>query len=102
MQLKELLKQMSVTRVEGSLDREITGLAYDSRRVTPGMIFVAIPGQKTDGHEYIETAVERGAAAIICERNGFVATKATKIKVADVREAMAQAAQSFFTIHLQK
>lgn len=96
MQLKELLKTISVDRVEGSLDREVSGLVYDSRRVTPGVVFVAIPGVNVDGHDFINTAVARGAAAIICERNGFTSPRATKIKVADARVALARAAASFY------
>jgi UDP-N-acetylmuramoyl-L-alanyl-D-glutamate--2,6-diaminopimelate ligase len=96
MQLKELVKKLPVLRVEGSLDREIAGIVYDSRRVTPGMVFVAIPGAHVDGHDYINSAIDRGAAAIICERNGFSSPRATKIKVPDVREALARAAASYY------
>ncbi|HMJ90169.1 MAG TPA: Mur ligase domain-containing protein, partial [Candidatus Acidoferrum sp.] len=96
MQLKELVKHLSVVRVEGPLDREFAGIAYDSRRVTPGMIFVAIPGSQTDGHDYITAAIDRGAAAIICERNGFASPRATKIKVSDARDALARAASVFY------
>src|SRR5437773_1126213 len=96
MQLKELLNALQTVKTEGVVDREIAGIAYDSRRVTPGMVFVAVPGQKTDGHDFILDAVERGAAAIICERNGFVPQRAAKIKVADAREALAQAAAAFY------
>ena len=96
MQLKELVKQFPVLRVEGPLDREIAGIVYDSRRVTPGMVFVAIPGAHADGHDFINTAIDRGAAAIICERNGFSSPRATKIKVADARETLARAAASYY------
>lgn len=96
MQLKQLIQQLSAASVEGSVEREITGITYDSRRVTPGMVFVAIPGQNTDGHDFIGNAIERGAAAVICERNGMVFPRATKIKVADVREALARAAASYY------
>jgi UDP-N-acetylmuramoyl-L-alanyl-D-glutamate--2,6-diaminopimelate ligase len=87
---------MPVLKVEGSLDREIAGIVYDSRRVTPGMVFVAIPGAHVDGHDFINSAIDKGASAIICERNGFSSPRATKIKVPDVREALARAAASFY------
>ena len=96
MELKQLLKGLSVLSVEGGLDCEVTGIAYDSRRVTPGMVFVAIPGQKTDGHEFIETAIERGATAIVCERESVLAQRTARIKVADVREALARLAISYY------
>jgi len=96
MQLKQLIENLPAATVEGSLDREVAGIAYDSRRVTPGMLFVAIPGLHTDGHEFINTAIERGATAVICERNGIGSSRATKIKVADVREALARASISYY------
>lgn len=96
MELKRILDQLHPLTVEGSLDREISGIAYDSRRVTPGMLFVAIPGRKTDGHEFINSAVDRGAVAVVCERNGFLPHRATKIIVANAREALAQVSATFF------
>jgi len=96
MKLRQLLQSLSTLEVEGSLDREITGLAYDSRRVTPGTVFVALKGQNTDGHMYINDAIDRGAAAIICERNGFSTTRTTKIVVSDARETMGHAARAFY------
>ena len=96
MQLKQLIAALPSATVEGSLERDVTGITYDSRRVTPGMLFVAIPGQKTDGHDFISTAVDRGATAIICENNGFVSQRATKIKVANAREALAWAAAAYY------
>jgi UDP-N-acetylmuramoyl-L-alanyl-D-glutamate--2,6-diaminopimelate ligase len=96
MQLKQLINELAPLRVEGPLDRDVAGITYDSRRVTPGMVFVAIPGQKEDGHEFISTAIDRGATAIICEKNGFASQRATKIKVSDAREALARAAASYY------
>ena len=96
MQLKQLIEDLSAASVEGPVDREVVGITYDSRRVTPGMVFVAIPGRHTDGHEFINTAIDRGATAVICERNGFGSSRATKIKVADVREALARAAVCYY------
>lgn len=93
--LKDLVRQLPSAVVEGSLDREVTGLAYDSRRVTPGMVFFAVPGLTEDGHDYVAVAIERGAVAIVCERNGFVPHRAVKIKVPDCREAMARMAAAF-------
>jgi UDP-N-acetylmuramoyl-L-alanyl-D-glutamate--2,6-diaminopimelate ligase len=96
MKLKRLIESLPGATVDGALEREITGIAYDSRRVTPGMLFVAIPGQKTDGHEFIANALDRGALAVICERNGSAHPRATKIKVQDVREALARSAAAFY------
>jgi UDP-N-acetylmuramoyl-L-alanyl-D-glutamate--2,6-diaminopimelate ligase len=96
MQLRDISRAVQPLRVEGALDREITGLTCDSRQVMPGMIFVAVPGAHVDGHDFIPNAIDRGAAAILCERNGFVSPRATKIKVASIRVALAQAAALFY------
>jgi UDP-N-acetylmuramoyl-L-alanyl-D-glutamate--2,6-diaminopimelate ligase len=96
MQLKELIAPLKPMSAEGSLDRDIVGITYDSRRVTPGMLFVAMPGNRVDGHSFIPNAVDRGAAGIIYQKNGIVPTRATRIKVADAREALAQAAAVFY------
>lgn len=96
MLLKQLVQTLPVAAVEGSLEREVAGIAYDSRRITPGMVFVALPGQNVDGHDFITTAIDRGAIAIICERNGILFPRATKIKVTDAREALARAATAFY------
>lgn len=61
MELNSLIKLLNPRTVNGQLNRKITGIAYDSRRVMPGMLFVALKGQNTDGHNYIADAVERGA-----------------------------------------
>src|SRR5216117_209137 len=96
MQLKQLVQQLETLKVEGSLESEVSGIAYDSRRVTPGMLFVAIPGQRVDGHEYISNAVERGASAVLCERSRAVPARVTQIRVPDVREALACASRSYY------
>jgi UDP-N-acetylmuramoyl-L-alanyl-D-glutamate--2,6-diaminopimelate ligase len=96
MRLQSLIDRLKPLAIEGPLDREVTGMSYDSRRVTPGMIFVAIPGRRSDGHEYIQNAVERGAVAIVCEKSGILLTRAAKIHVADAREALAQLATAFY------
>ena len=48
-------------------DVEIKGVAYNSQKVQKGWLFVAIKGFKTDGHEYIDTAIKNGAIAVVCE-----------------------------------
>src|SRR5438093_11606201 len=96
MLLKQLVQTIPSATVEGPLDREIAGITYDSRRVTPGMLFVAIPGQHVDGHEFIGDAVERGASAVICRRLPQAPVRITQIQVADVREALAYVARSYY------
>lgn len=73
---------------------DVTDLAYDARRVTPGALFVCVPGLKADGHDFAPLAVANGAAALIVERELDIA--APQLLVADAREAMALAADAFF------
>ncbi|MBM3875903.1 MAG: UDP-N-acetylmuramoyl-L-alanyl-D-glutamate--2,6-diaminopimelate ligase [Verrucomicrobia bacterium] len=96
MQVRELAAQLAPTKVEGPLDLEISGITYDSRRVTPGMVFVAMKGANVDGHDFIAPAVARGAAAVVCERNGFATTRTAKIIVSDSRAALACASLAYF------
>jgi UDP-N-acetylmuramoyl-L-alanyl-D-glutamate--2,6-diaminopimelate ligase len=55
--------------LSGKLDTEITGIAYDSRKVQPGYVFVALRGGKADGHKFIDTALAGGAVAIVAEQS---------------------------------
>ncbi len=65
--LNDVLESIEMIAVEGSLETAITGVCIDSRQVMPGSLFVAIRGTQTDGHRFIDNALERGAAAILCE-----------------------------------
>ena len=65
MQLKNLTAALPGALIDGALDRNVTAIAYDSRRVTPGTLFVAVPGSHSDGHEFIHQALDRGATAVV-------------------------------------
>ncbi|UCH44886.1 MAG: UDP-N-acetylmuramoyl-L-alanyl-D-glutamate--2,6-diaminopimelate ligase [Nitrospiraceae bacterium] len=68
MTLSVLLEGLSVRRMEGLLTVDIEGIAYDSRSVKKDYLFVAVTGYSVDGHDFIDDAISRGAAAIITER----------------------------------
>ena len=67
MQLNDVLAGVELTARQAQ-DMEISGICYDTRALTPGCLFVALPGWKTDGHKYIREALARGAAAVLCRR----------------------------------
>lgn len=69
MKIKELLKQIPYEIIQGSDETDVNGIAYDSRKVGKGGLFVAIQGFQTDGHQYIPMAAQKGAAAIFIERS---------------------------------
>lgn len=89
MQLDQLLSVLTPLQIMGSTDKDITGIVFDSRLVEPGNLFVAQCGTVADGHQYINSCIARGAAAIVCERTeGIDAGEATIIQVTDSNEAL--------------
>ena len=94
MKLRELLVDAEVAEVVGDAGAEVTSLAYDSRTVEPGTLFFCVPGQRSDGHEFGERAVERGAGALVVER--LLDLGVTQVRVADSRAAMAPVAVRFW------
>lgn len=96
MRLAEIVKTVNPLAVVGTLEQEITGITYDSRRVMPGNMFVAVRGERTDGHRFVEAAIDRGASAVVHERDASFNPRATRIKVSDARRSMAQASAHFY------
>lgn len=97
MKLKQIIAEMGNVDADGVSDRDISGIAYDSRRVTPGMIFVAISGHEADGHEFIAKAFNRGAAAVICQKDAVGVSRSDVIRVPDTRVALARTAAAFYS-----
>jgi len=95
MKLKQLLSFLQVREVSGEADVEISGVHADSRRIKKGDLFVALRGEKTDGHDHVGEAVSNGAAAIVCERSMGAVSSVAQIRVADTRVALASLASAF-------
>ncbi len=90
MTLKNLLAKINFNLIQGDINTAISDLIYDSRKVEKGTAFVCLVGYNTDGHQYIEDAVSKGASAIIISKNIIIDNKdVTVIKVQDTREALA-------------
>ena len=68
MKIEDILKGIPVISVNGKKSGDISGIVFDSRKVKKDSLFVAVKGYKTDGHEFINSAIASGAAAIICEK----------------------------------
>src|SRR5881397_4193952 len=68
MTLGELLRGLPTTRVVGSTATPIADIAYHSKAVRSGGLFVAIPGLQHDGHAFVSEAIARGAAAVVVQR----------------------------------
>jgi UDP-N-acetylmuramoyl-L-alanyl-D-glutamate--2,6-diaminopimelate ligase len=96
MKLTELIKVLgNQVKVYGVSELEISGLAYDSRKVKDGNIFVAIPGAQFDGHDFATSAVEQGAAVLLGEREMRVGAT-PYIVVPDSRRALAALAAAYY------
>lgn len=96
--LKELLAKVEYECIRGSLDRDVTDIIYDSRKVVAGSMFVCIPGALADGHNYAKNAVEAGAGVLLVEKETELPAEAdvTVIKVPDTHYAMAFVSAAFF------
>jgi UDP-N-acetylmuramoyl-L-alanyl-D-glutamate--2,6-diaminopimelate ligase len=92
--LEELAGAAEVSRTVGDARVEISALAYDSRRVEPGTLFFCVVGEKADGHEFAAGALERGAAALVVERE--LELEVPQVVVTDARAAMAPIAARFW------
>jgi len=93
MRLADLLTALPQKKTSPYSDVEITGLAYDSRQVTPGDLFVAIKGLDADGHDFIRDAIRRGAVAVVGERETSISVP--YVLVPDSRQALAHLAAAF-------
>ena len=95
MQLKELASLLVGAAAEGDPATAITGLETDSRKVKPGDLFICLPGAVYDGHQFAGQALERGASALVVDRE-LDGIHAPKIRVKDTRLAMAVMANHFY------
>jgi len=95
MQLKTLVAAISPRQIIGPLDRLVESIAYDSRRVQRNGLFVALRGEKSDGHHFIEQAIEKGASVIVTEHEVQHA-HATCVVVENTRRALADLAAAFY------
>jgi len=93
-ELEALIRALAPSEVTGARPVEIGDLAYDTRKVTGGALFFCVPGQRVDGHDLAWEAIERGAAALVVERELDVSIP--QLVVPDARAAMALAADAFF------
>lgn len=101
MKLIDLIQGLDILTSSGSLAIEISNIAYDSRKVETGSLFVCVEGFHTDGHRYIQSAVDKGARAIIVQRsvealNDPACQHIAFITVVDTRKALAYVSHMFF------
>jgi UDP-N-acetylmuramoyl-L-alanyl-D-glutamate--2,6-diaminopimelate ligase len=94
--LHSLARALDGAQIRGDANPVITGFAYDSRRAQPGVLFACLPGLRTDGHLFINQALDNGAVALLI-RSGYPSPPACPaIEVADTRVAFAHLASFFY------
>lgn len=101
--LQNILFGVALREVVGSTDKAIIDIQIDSRKVTEGTLFVAIKGVQADGHQFIDTAIEKGATVIVCESLPAVCNEVvTYLVVKNTNEAVAIMAHQFYDMPSQK
>lgn len=110
MKLLDLLENLDYECIQGNMDREISAVVYDSRKVVPGCLFICIEGTKFDGHDYAGEALRQGAGALLvsktppdAENGGDLSgkeagnrEKSAVLRVKDTRYAMAFVSAAWF------
>lgn len=103
MELTQLLNSVHAIQVTGEVQRrDAADIVYDSRKVQKNSVFVAIKGYKTDGHKFLQDAIDKGAVAVVVENENsipdeFVAhAQIAKIVVKDCRKALAELSRGFY------
>jgi UDP-N-acetylmuramoyl-L-alanyl-D-glutamate--2,6-diaminopimelate ligase len=97
MTLEELQSLLPDALFKGTLSSEVKGLSYDSRRIRPGDLFFAWKGDKSDGHQYLLQAVEKGAVGVVVEKiSTALPAHFFQVEVKRVRESLARVASAFY------
>jgi len=94
--LETLLSGIDTVETSGDISCEISSIEYDSRRVTPSALFVALPGGNVDGAGYIEEAAQRGAVAVVTQEPCAFGGGFPCVQVPNARPALAQLAGTFY------
>ncbi|MEO7307624.1 MAG: UDP-N-acetylmuramoyl-L-alanyl-D-glutamate--2,6-diaminopimelate ligase [Ferruginibacter sp.] len=95
--LQDILYKVSIRSIKGNADTEVNSLLIDSRDVKPGSCFIGLKGTKTDGQEFIESAVEKGAAVIVCETlPSVINDNITYVQVENAAEAAGYISHNFY------
>ena len=96
MKLREVLKGIDYELVKGNVDGDINDIKYDSRKVENGDIFVCLVGINSDGHDYIDKAIELGCNTVIIEKDINIDKDINVIKVNDTRRVLSIISINYF------
>ncbi len=97
MTIKELIVNIRTKAIRGEMHTPVTAIHFDSRKVTPGSVFVAVKGRTTDGHKFIDIAVDRGAVCVVAQEDFESLTEQVCfIQVEDSAKTLALMAGNFY------
>lgn len=104
MRLEKLLEKIEYTLEKGTVDREVTEVVNDSRKLVKDCVFICISGANFDGHSYVEEAAKKGAAAVIVEKEVEIPADCdtTVVRVENTRYAMAFISAAYFGYPAEK
>ena len=95
--LKDILYKVNLVEVNGVTDRKVKGITMDSRKVENGFVFVAVKGTQSDGHQFIDQSIKKGALVVVCETlPEALVDNITYVKVTDAHLALATLADNFY------
>lgn len=100
--LKDLLEHLEYQCLQGTTDKEITSVVYDSRKAEPGSLFLCIKGAVSDGHAYAKEVAEKGASVLVVQDAVEVPEDVTVIQVENSRYAMACISAAWFDYPAKK
>ncbi len=96
MRLDDIVRGVPGATLDGNGGVDVTGIAYDSRRVAPGDLFVAVAGLHVDGHVYVADALQKGAVAVAVERDVKVPAGSSVVRLPSTRIGLAEIAAEFY------
>lgn len=95
--LEDILYKVRITSIHGNRNLDVDTITIDSRKIKSGSLFIAIKGEKIDGHNFIQQAINKGATIIVCEGlPGVLKDGITYIQVKNTHEATAHIAHNFY------
>lgn len=95
--VEQMLVDLPLQKVAGDMSRRVLGLSLDSRDVVSGGVFAAMKGSQSDGHEYIDSAIEKGARIILCEDwPGDIKDDVTYVQIDKLRVQLSNIAAHYF------
>ena len=94
--LTQILRGIKILESRGDTHKDVSKIVFDSRKVAPNCLFVAVHGTQVDGHTFIQKAIEGGAIAIICEQMPMPTEGVTFIKVSDAAVTLGKISANFY------